>query len=399
MRVTRVATALLQGNFEWLLVRVETDAGITGLGEAPWGAGVEDAVHRLGAQIVGGDARDIDRLWRRMYLSTSGVPWAGAVVAAANGIETALFDALGRQSGLPIYRLLGGRYRDRVRVYADCHAGRLEDGAAAVTDRAGEGWHDTYAPDADYRPEAYARRAIWAVSRGFDAIKFDLDVPTELERDPHNRVLGNEHLDRLVAIVAAIRSAVGRGIDVAFDCHWHFDVHSAIRLARALEPFDLLWLEDPVPPENPTAMAQVARATSTPICTGENLYLRQPFRQLLDAGAADIVEPDFPRSGGFLEFRRIADLADEWYVPVAPHNVGSPIATLGAVHMAAAIPNFLALEFHAIDVPWWKDLVTGDAATIIDGHLRVPEGPGLGVELDEDVGRSHLKAGSSWFGS
>jgi L-alanine-DL-glutamate epimerase-like enolase superfamily enzyme len=397
MRITRVATALLQGNFEWLLVRVETDAGIDGLGEAHWGAGVEDAVHRLGAELIGEDARDIDRLWRRMYLTTSGVPWAGAVVAAANGIETALFDVLGRAAGLPIYRLLGGRYRDRIRLYADLHAGRSE-GDRDAAEELGEGWHASYAPDADYRPEAYARRAGWAVDRGFDAIKFDLDVPNGFERDPHNRVLTNAHLDSLVEIAAAVRERVGRGIDVAFDCHWHFDVQSAVRLARALEPFDLLWLEDPVPPENHAAMARVAEATTTPICTGENLYLRHAFRELLAAGAADIIEPDFPRSGGFLEFRRIADLADEWYVPVAPHNVGSPIATLAAAHMAAAIPNFLALEFHAIDVPWWQDLVRADAAAIVDGHLRVPEAPGLGVELDEDVGRSHLKAGSSWFG-
>jgi galactonate dehydratase len=398
VRITRIATALLAGNFEWLLVRVETDEGIHGIGEAHWGAGVEDAVHRLGDLIVGEEARDIDRLWRRMYLATSGVPWAGAVVAAANGIETALFDALGKWSGMPIYRLLGGRYRDRVRIYADCHAGRATVPPPASRSEA-DGWHETYAPDADYRPEAYAQRAIWAVERGFDAIKFDLDVPSRLERDPHNRRLSNAHLDELIAIVAAVRDAVGPAIDIAFDCHWHFDKSSAIRLARALEPFDLLWLEDPVPPENIDAMARVAEATATPICTGENLYLREPFHRLLAAGAADIIEPDFPRSGGFLEFRRIADLADGWYVPVAPHNVGSPVATIAAAHLGAAIPNFLAIEFHAIDVPWWQQLVRGDAATIVDGHLAVPDGPGLGIELDESVGRDHLKAGSSWFGA
>jgi len=190
---------------------------------------------------------------------------------------------------------------------------------------------------------------------------------------------------------------VGPHIDLALDCHWAYNVADATRLARALEPYRLWWLEDPLPIENVEALAKLRGATSTPICTGENLYLRDPFVRLLAAGGADIIEPDLPRSGGMLEFKRICDLADHYYVAVAPHNVGSPVATIAAVQMGAAVPNFLAVEYHAMDVDWWSSIVKGDAAKIEGGYLPVPEGPGLGIELDEDVVKAHLVPGSEFF--
>jgi len=201
----------------------------------------------------------------------------------------------------------------------------------------------------------------------------------------------------MVELVRTVRNEVGPHIDLAFDCHWSYNVGDAIRLARALEPFKLWWLEDPLPPENVEALVQLRRSTSTPICTGENLYLRDPFVRLLAAGGADIIEPDLPRSAGMLEFKRICDLADHYYVPVAPHNVGSPVATIAAVQMGAAVPNFLAVEYHAIDVEWWPSIVTGDAAHIVDGVLAVPQGPGLGIELNEEVVRAHLVPGTGFF--
>lgn len=397
MRITRISTAALQSNFEWILLRVETDAGITGLGEAHWGAGVRETVLQLRELVLGEDPRDVDRLWRKMYRAITGAPWAGAVVCAANGIETALFDIIGKYYRIPIYQLLGGRYRDRVRVYADCHAGRRPPDEAPSGGAALVSWHNRYDPLADYDPEAYADRAREVVAQGFSALKFDLDVPTPLERDPHSGVLSREHLEYLVAVVRCVREAIGPSVDLALDCHWHFGVGDAIRLSRALEPFEPWWLEDPVPPENIDALAQVSAATRTPVCAGENLYLHEPFVRLLAKQAVAIVEPDFPRSGGFLEFKRICQIADSWYVPVAPHNVGSPVATLAAAHVSAAVPNFLALEFHGIDVPWWRDLVVGDAAAIQDGYLCVPDGPGLGVDLNEDVARAHLKPGTGFF--
>lgn len=403
MRVTGLSTASVRGNFDWLLVRIETDAGIVGLGESHWGAGVRESVEFLRPYLIGEDARDVDRVWRKLYRVTSGAPWTGAVLCAANGIEMALLDAVGKLYGVPVYQLLGGRYRDQVRIYADCHAGKGSEPGSAAADSPVQSrsanWHETYDPSSDYRAEAYAQRARSVIDQGFSAIKFDLDVPTALQGDPHNRVITPAHLDYMVQLAGAVRAAVGEAVDLAFDCHWSYNVGDAIRLARALEPFGLWWLEDPLPPENVEALSLVRRSTSTPICTGENLYMRDPFVRLLAAGGADIIEPDLPRSAGLLEFKRICDLAEHYYVPVAPHNVGSPVATIAAVHMGAAVPNFLAVEYHAIDVEWWSSMVKGDAAHISDGFLPVPDGPGLGIELDEDVVREHLVPGSRFFDS
>jgi L-alanine-DL-glutamate epimerase-like enolase superfamily enzyme len=400
LKITRVSTAVVHGNFDWVLIQIETDAGITGLGEAHWGAGVRDAVHFLRPYLIGEDARDVDRIWRKLYHVTSGAPWSGSVLCAANGIEMALLDAMGKLLGTPVYQLLGGRHRDRVRIYADCHAGKGdvdgEDGPEARGPRSAS-WHASYDPNADYRADAYAARARSALESGFTAIKFDLDVPTSLQHDPYNRVISAAHLEYMVELVASVRTEVGPDIDLAFDCHWSYNVGDAIRLARALEPYRLWWLEDPLPPENVEALARVCQATATPICTGENLYLRDPFLRLLAAGGADIIEPDLPRSAGMLEFKRICDLADQYYVPVAPHNVCSPVGTIAAVHMGAAVTNFLAVEFHAIDVDWWSEMVRGDAAKIDSGYLPVPPGPGLGIELNEDLVRGHLVPGTGFF--
>jgi L-alanine-DL-glutamate epimerase-like enolase superfamily enzyme len=397
VRITDIKTALVQGNFEWTFVKVETADGITGLGEAHWGAGVRDSIRFLRKYLIGEDARDVDRLWRKLYRVTSGAPLSGSVLCAINGIEMALLDAVGKRYQVPVYQLLGGRYRDRVRIYADCHAGKESEGEVPALDDSSGNWHVTYAPKADYRPAAYAERARFAVGLGFSAIKFDLDVPSPLQGDPHNRVIVPEHLDYMVGLVSTVREAVGPKVDIAFDCHCSYTVTDAIRLARALESFGLWWLEDPIPPENIEALSEICGATETPICTGENLYLREPFARLLAARGADIIEPDLPRSGGLLEFKRICDLADSYYVNVAPHNVSSPVGTIAAVHIGAAVPNFLAVEYHAIDVPWWSQLIVGSAAVIENGFIKVPTGPGLGIELDEDVARAHLVTDSGFF--
>jgi gluconate/galactonate dehydratase len=187
-------------------------------------------------------------------------------------------------------------------------------------------------------------------------------------------------------------------VDLAIDCHWNYGVNDAIRLARACEPFDLLWLEDPVPPENPDAMRRVTAATSTAIATGENQYQRHQFRELLERQAVDILAPDFQKVGGLLEGRRIADMADVHYVAVAPHNISSPIGTLASTHLCAAIPNFLALEWHAASVPFFDDLIRGRKAPLIEkGYIAVPEKPGLGIDLDESVAYKHRKRSEAFF--
>jgi gluconate/galactonate dehydratase len=198
--------------------------------------------------------------------------------------------------------------------------------------------------------------------------------------------------------VEAVRETVGESVDIAFDCHWRYNVSDAQRLAHALEPCGLLWLEDPVPPENIEAMRRVTQSTRTPISSGENFYLRHGFREALERNALDIVAPDYQKTGGLLEGRRIADLADTYYVAVAPHCIASPIGTIASAHVCAATPNFLALEWHGMSVPYWNDLVVGfDGPVIQNGYITVPNRPGLGVTLNEDLARQYSKEGESFF--
>lgn len=385
MKIRTIETAVLDANFEWVLVKITTDEGVTGIGEAHWGYGVVEAIHRFSHHLIGKDPRQVDRLWWEMYEVVSGAAWQGATVCAMNGIEVALWDLLGKVCGQPVWQLLGGKFRDEIRILLDLHAGesyKLGDGTkVAFKGNRAEA----------YTPEAYAARAKEAKRRGFDAIKFDIDIPTLVNHDRFNHQLTPANLDRIVSIVAAVREAVGNEVDVAIDCHWHFNTGDAIRLARALEPYDLLWLEDPVRPENVEAMAQVTRSTRTPICTGENLYLAHAFRELFERGACRIIDPDFPRSGGVTEMKRLAQLADLYYIPFAPHNVGGPIATIACSHVAANVPNFLVLEFHADDIPWYNDLLAGDVPVIRNGRIGLTDRPGYGVEINDEVARAHQK--------
>jgi L-alanine-DL-glutamate epimerase-like enolase superfamily enzyme len=253
-------------------------------------------------------------------------------------------------------------------------------------------------------------RAKEVVAAGFSAIKFDLDTPNphtlDVSDDPHprrqwvepyNRTIGSAEMTWMVEVVKAVRAAVGPSVMVAMDAHWKFNVNDAIKLAQALEPYDLLWLEDPVPPINIEAQRHVTHSTRTPICTGENLYLKHGFRELIEKQAARIIAPDIPKMGGLLEFKKVADHADTYYIPMAPHNVASPIGTVAGAHVCAAISNFLVMEYHAHDVSWWGDLVT-DGPTIVDGYIHLNDKPGHGLTLNEDVAKAHLKRGSSYFG-
>jgi L-alanine-DL-glutamate epimerase-like enolase superfamily enzyme len=218
-------------------------------------------------------------------------------------------------------------------------------------------------------------------------------------RDPYGRTITPADLDYLVSLAEAVRGAVGPHIDVAVDAQLDFDVISAIKIAKAYEPFNLMWLEDPVPPENVEGMAKVTAATSTPILTGECLYTRFGFRDLIQKQAADIISPDINKAGGLIEARRIAELADMYYISVTPHCSTGPVGTVGAAHLCAAIPNFYVLEFHCVDIPYWSDLVITDRPLIQDGYLHLSEKPGLGIELNEEVVRKHLAPGSTYFGS
>jgi gluconate/galactonate dehydratase len=390
VEITDVQTVTVDGNFPWTLVRVYSDAGVVGTGEAYWGAGVPELIARMKPFLVGENPLDIDRLYEHLVQRMSGEgSLAGVTVTAISGIEVALHDLAGKLLGVPAYQLLGGKYRDAVRVYCDCHAGEEDAAHSASGPASGE----RSVPRAATAAAEEAERVVEKL--GYDALKFDLDVPSGHEKDRANRHLRNAEVDHKVAIVEAVTEAVGDRADVAFDCHWSFSGGSARRLASALESYDVWWLEDPVPPENHDVQRTVTRGTTVPIAAGENVYRKHGQRRLLEEQAVDVVAPDMPKVGGMRETRKIADVADTYYVPVAMHNVSSPVATVAAAHVAAAIPNALAVEYHSYQLGWWEDLV--EESVIEDGRIEVPEEPGLGVTLDLDVVEDNMVAGETMF--
>jgi galactonate dehydratase len=378
MKITDIRTADVLGFGYATYVRVLTDEGLTGTGECVHaGAGCATLIQAMKGAVIGQDPLDVDRhfetLRRRHFFDGTD---AGSIVAALSGIEIALWDLAGKALGTPVYRLLGGKFRSNIRTYSDFHAGN------------------------DGTPESYAARAKEAVAKGFTALKFDLDVPSHPEKhDPYNHTVSPAELHAMVDRVAAVREAIGPKVDLALDLHGQCDMHSGIRIARAVEPFDLLWLEEPVPPGNVDALREVKRSSGTPICVGENLYTRWGFREVLEKQAADIIMPDIPKCGGISECRKIANMAETYYVPLAPHNVSGPIGTLASCHVCASIPNFLVLEWHWTDIPYWSDLAAGGAPIIENGAIQLPETPGLGVELNEEEARKHLRPGTRLFES
>ena len=375
VEITDVQTTIVDGNYPWILVRVYTDAGLVGTGESYWGGGDAEIIDRMAPFLVGENPLDIDRLYEHLIQKMSGEgSISGKVVSGISGIEIALHDVAGKLLDVPAYQLLGGKYRDAVRIYCDCHAGDESE------------------------PESNAREAERVVEElGYDALKFDLDVPSGYEKDRANRHLRGPEIQHKVDIVEAVTDVVGDRADVAFDCHWSFSAGSAKRLATAIADYDVWWLEDPVPPENHDVQREVTQAApTTPITVGENVYRKHGHRRLFEEQAVDIIAPDLPRVGGMRETRKIADMADSYYVPVAMHNVASPIGTMASAQVAAAIPNSLAVEFHSYQLGWWEDLIEEDDL-IQEGRMAVPEQPGLGITLDLDAVEEHMAKGETLF--
>jgi gluconate/galactonate dehydratase len=373
VEITDVQCTMVDGNFPWTLVRIYTDAGLVGTGEAYWGAGVPELIERMTPFVVGENPLDIDRLYEHLVQKMSGEgSIEGVTVSAISGIEVALHDLAGKILEAPAYQLLGGKYRDEMRVYCDCHTETEAD------------------------PEACADEAERVVEDlGYDALKFDLDVPSGHGKDRANRHLRPGEIRHKAETVERVTERVKDRADAAFDCHWTFSGSSAKRLAAAIEDYDVWWLEDPVPPENLEVQKAVTDSTTTPITAGENRYRVTEERRLIEDQAVDIIAPDMPKVGGMRETRKIADVANQYYVPVAMHNVSSPVGTVASAHVGAAVPNSLAVEYHSYELGWWSDLVEG--TVIEDGSITIPERPGLGVTLDLDTVEEHMVSGETLF--
>jgi len=386
--ITDVQTTIIEGNFPWTLVRIYTDEGTYGTGEAVLGPKADAYIDHAKQFLIGESPLDIDARMSELYARLAhhgGI--SGVGVTAASALDIALHDLAGKLLGVPAYRLLGGKHRDSVRVYCDTHAG------AHLHEAADEAESEEF--DDPYAPEAFVGAAEEVLEEGFDAIKFDLDAGHRFEGDMRNSHLSNKGVEYRRKIVEGVTEAVGDRADVAFDCHWSWNADSVGRLASAVSDYDVWWLEDTVPPENHDVQIEVTRNVDTTIAAGENVYRAQGARRLLENQGLDVIHPDVPKNGGMLEAKKIADMAKTYYIPLALHNVSSPIGTMASAHVAASASNFLALEYHARDVPWWGDLVGEEL--IEDGEIEVPDEPGLGVELDRGVAKEHLAEGETLF--
>jgi len=383
MRIVNVTTAVVAYHGQATLVRIDTDEGISGYGEANPDAGaggVVGLIKFLTPLLLWEDPRDVERVWEKLRRRVFAGPQAGVFVIALSGIELALWDLGGKAAGQPVYRMLGGKFRDKIRVYADCGLGDDPAGSAS----------------------GCADRARRVVEEGFTAVKFDVDdLEHPAKFDAFNHTVNNAELRSMVERVAAVREAIGPDVDLAIDLHARYDVPSACRIAWELEPLRLLWLEEPVPAENIDALVRVRAQTRTPICVGENLYLRWGFRELLERGAVDVIEPDVPKCGGLAEAKKIANLAEMHYVPFAPHLVSTPVGTMATSHQCAAIPNFLVQEWHALEErEVWDSYVAapdGSGSIISGGYITLPDTPGIGVEPDMDAVRAHAVPGFPIF--
>ena len=410
MRITSVTTAVVQANFDYTYVRIGTDEGLSGTGECFNAPALPRLARELGQLLIGQDPRNPGPLWRRLMTAVSGTgssSGAGIAYNAISGMEAALWDLNGRILGVPVVRLLGGAYRDRVEVYADLHGGTelhsisslmqyrrpfwlTEDGRTQV---GGFYWEE--AEDEGVSIQATVERCREAVAAGFRNVKLDLDV-FATAREGTSRSATSADLDRMGEMAVTVREAIGNDVGLAFDCHWRFDVMTALAVANAVAPARPLWLEDPVPPD-PEAMAAVSARSPVPTATGENTYLLEGFEALIRNRSAHIVTPDVQKAGGMAECVRIGDLAARHFIPFAPHCIASPLGLVAAAHVCAALPNHLCLEFHGSDVPFWDALVIGTSPVIRDGSVAVPDGPGLGVELNMDVVRRYSAPGEPVF--
>lgn len=377
LKITGLRTAEVRVHGYQVHVRIETDQGITGQGECTDAAqGSVPIIASFRRLLVGADPLNVEAIFER--IRTSGIfagAQAGQYVTALTGVEIALWDIAGKALGLPVYQLLGGKVRDRVRVYCDSGADEIEPGS-----------------------ERSKAKEELIQKLGFTAAKIDIDAARDPARfDRVNWTASNGEIEHMVAKVQYAREVLPKRIDLAVDMHGRYDATTGKRVAKELEAFKLLWLEEPVPAENIDAMRDIRQSTSTPICCGENLYLRHGFRELLEKRAADIIMPDIQKVGGLLEARKIADMAHTYYVPMAPHCVTSPVGTMASAHVCAAVPNFLVLEWHWVDNrDLWTQWVK-EGEIINQGFITVTDRPGIGVELNEEGARKAQVPGTPWF--
>ncbi len=343
----------------WVFVKITTDEGLHGVGEATLEyrePTLVAAIQNMERNLIGKDPHAIEAIWHECYRETY---FRGGPVnmSALSGIEMALWDIKGKALGVPVYQLMGGKVRDKVPCYAN-------------------GW---FSPATE--PAAFAEKAKDAVARGFTGLKWDPFGKTYLN-------ISKADMRNALRCVEAVVEAVGDEVDILIEGHGRFNVATAVRIGHALEDYDITWFEEPVPPENLEALAEVKRRVRVPIAAGERIFSRWNYQQLFSLHAADYVQPDLSHMGGIGEVKKIAAQAEANHIAICPHNPSGPVANAATLQLAACTPNFHLLETMALDVPYRADICNEDI-TFADGLMSIPDRPGLGIDLNEDAIAEH----------
>ncbi|CAM4064323.1 mandelate racemase/muconate lactonizing enzyme family protein [Paenibacillus alkaliterrae] len=416
LRITDIRFADISGApMHCSLIKVYTNQGLVGFGEVRDGADKMYA-QMLKPRLLGENPCNVDKLFRRIKQFGGHARQGGGV----SGIEIALWDLAGKAYGVPIYQMLGGKFRDKIRMYCDTDVDGKDSGIAmghALKKRMDQGFTflkmdlgigqlldepgTLSAPLGFLESSREASRAYWN-SRGNE------NVSAEELRSLRNRAYDFQNiahpftgvhvtekgLDILEQYVADVRSVIGYEVPLCIDHFGHIGIEDCIKLGRRIDKFNLAWMEDMIPWQYTDQYVRLANSVSTPVCTGEDIYLKENFKALLESGGVSIIHPDVLTTGGILETKKIGDMAQEYGVAMAIHMAESPIACLAAVHVAAATENFLALEFHSVEVPWWDDIIIAPKLPkplLQNGFIHVPDAPGLGIEeLNDEVIAEHL---------
>jgi galactonate dehydratase len=361
MKVKAITTHICHAfRTNWVFVRVLTDEGLYGVGEATLEMReltVAQACKELERTLVGRDPFDIEAFWHDAYRD---VYWRGGPVlmSALAAVEMALWDIKGKALSVPVWQLLGGKMRDRVPCYSN-------------------GW---FAPAKT--PAEFAEKAKTAVQKqGFRGLKWDPFGSAYMN-------ISKQELKTAIDCIAAVVEAVGPEVDILIEGHGRFNVPTAVRIGHALQDFDITWFEEPIPPDNLEGLAEIKRRVNVPIAAGERLYSRWDFRNFLRLGVSDFIQPDVSHAGGIGELRKIAAMAEAHYIPICPHNPSGPVANAATLQIAACTPNFYLLETMATDVPHRREVST-EKVRFEKGQMLIPDTPGLGIDIDVDAIAKH----------
>ncbi len=397
LKITDMRYALISVMGGTAIIRIDTNQGIYGLGEVRDAADVRYAL-MLKSRILGKNPCNVEKIFKSIKQFGGPARQAGGVCA----VEMALWDICGKAYNVPTWQLLGGRYRDKIRLYADTpEAQSPEEQKKLIEYRIKDQGYTWLKMDVSIgklrgKPNTLVNGKFWEDSKGRLSQWGDRRNYMSYGNTMHPFTqiqITEKGLEELQQIVENVRDMVGYEIPISTDHYGHFDLNNGIRLAKALDKYRLAWFEDMIPWQHTDQWRTITEAIETPTTTGEDIYLLKDFKPLIEKRAVDIIHPDLATSGGILETKRIADYAEEFGIAMAMHQAGTPVSFMASVHCAAASENFLALEHHSVDVPWWESLVK-----MVDGNKMIDKGfapvplssPGLGIELNEDVLKEHL---------